>query len=125
MCLSITARFEMNRRANPASANRKDSIASLVRPFVDTKALAAKCEHLRHEGHIFQAAIFPKRRQDFLAAANLYPFSGLQVEFFDSAWIVHLIVSRLLDAERSSACYLELANNCPRSRGSYPSPVYP
>src|SRR5260370_25613861 len=90
MPLSITTRFEMNCRANPASANRKDSIASLVRPFVDTKTPAAKCEHLRHEGHIFQAAIFVKRRQDFLTAADLHRFSGLQVESFDPAWIVLL-----------------------------------
>src|SRR5882672_6307942 len=87
---SITTRFEMHRRVDPASANWKDRIAGLVRPFVDTKALAAECKHLRHEGHIFKAALFVKRRQDFLRAADLHPFSGLQVESFDPAWIVHV-----------------------------------
>jgi hypothetical protein len=69
----------MDRRVDTSSANWKNGIASFVCPFVDPKALATKCEHLGHEGHVFQAAVFVKRREDFLTATDLHPFSSLEV----------------------------------------------
>ena len=107
MCLSITPRFEMNCPVDPASANGEDRIAGLVCSFVDTKTLAAECKHLRHERHIFQTALFVKRRQDLLTTADLHPISGLQIQ--ESRWI------RIVFRHGMASLRLSIANDAQTS----------
>lgn len=58
MGLSVATSFEMHRPFDAAPANRKDGIASFVRPFVYLKSLATEGKHLGHERKIVEAAVF-------------------------------------------------------------------
>jgi hypothetical protein len=65
----------MNRMVHSASANRKNRVTSLVRPFVDLKLLATECEHLGHERHAIDTSVTVEGTQDFIFAAYLHPIA--------------------------------------------------
>jgi hypothetical protein len=76
---SITTRFEMNRPIDAAAPNWKNSVASLMRPFIDREPLSAESEHLRHEWHPVELPLTVESAQNFLSAADLYPVADFQL----------------------------------------------
>ncbi len=70
----------MNGILHPAAFVVVNRVTRLVGAFVNTKTLSAELEHLRHEGEIFQAAVFVERGQDLFTAADLHPIPGLQIQ---------------------------------------------
>src|SRR5260370_10560544 len=81
MRLTIVANtLQMNRILHPAAPVVVNRVTRLMGMFVATKSLAGECEHLRHEGEIFQAAVFVERGQDLFAAADLHPIPGPQIQ---------------------------------------------
>src|SRR5258708_10567064 len=81
MRLTIAANtLQMNGILHPAAFVVVNRVTRLMGTFVDTKSLAAECEHLRHEGEIFQAAVFVERAQDLFAAPDLHPIPRLQIQ---------------------------------------------
>ena len=55
-----------------------DRVAGLVGGLVNTKALAAIFEHLRHEGQLVEAPIFIECSENLFLAQNLDPVAGTQ-----------------------------------------------
>jgi hypothetical protein len=49
-----------------------------VRDRADAKALTAILQHLGHEGHAFEPAVFVQRGKNFLFAANLDEIAGAE-----------------------------------------------
>src|SRR5262249_26125806 len=78
VCLPVAASLEMDCAIDPASPNREDGIASLMRPLVNLKALAAEGKHLRHERHAIQLPIAVERRQYLILASDLNPIARFQ-----------------------------------------------
>src|SRR5437773_11610043 len=75
---AIAARLQMHRTIQPASANRKHRIASLVSPLVNWKPPAAKREHFGHKWHPLELPVGVQRSEDFFFASDFYPVAGAQ-----------------------------------------------
>ena len=73
---AITTSFEMDCMVNPAAADGKDGIASLMRSFVDLKPLAAERGHFGHEWHTLETSVAIKGAEDFVLAANFHPVTN-------------------------------------------------
>jgi hypothetical protein len=74
---SITPSFEMNCPFDTAPADRKNGIAGLVRPLIDSKLPATVLEHLRHERHTVESPVAVEGPQDFVFGSDFDPIAHL------------------------------------------------
>src|SRR5579859_3703092 len=78
MSLTIATSFQMNGMIHAASAYRKNGVAGFMRALIDGEFLAAEGQHLRHERHAVQLAVFIQGAQNFFFGAHFYPVAGLE-----------------------------------------------
>ena len=69
---SITTGIKMDRLVEPPPANRENSIAGLVRSFVNLEPLTAEREHLWHERHAIEPSLDVERSENLFLASNFH-----------------------------------------------------
>jgi hypothetical protein len=79
MSCTIAAKpLQVDSARHPATVNSVRIIASLVRSFKYSEALAAKLEHFWHEWKSFQLSFDIQGLQDLVLCSNLDPVTRLQ-----------------------------------------------